>query len=64
MQVSESASIRECPKCHQPMRWHSSHESKTSAGIMQTTIFHCEQCDRYVAEPIVEPSNVNSPDGA
>jgi hypothetical protein len=47
-QLSVSVSIPECPKCRQPMRWHSSHQ--TNYGTMCATVFHCRPCDRYVAE--------------
>jgi C4-type Zn-finger protein len=49
--LSESMSIPECPKCRQPMHWHSSHE--TNFGTVQATVFHCHRCDRYVAESSV-----------
>jgi hypothetical protein len=47
-QVSASVTIPDCPKCRQPMRWHSSHQ--TNYGTMQATVFHCQPCERYVAQ--------------
>jgi uncharacterized CHY-type Zn-finger protein len=47
-QSSASLSIPQCPKCHQEMSWHSSHQ--TNYGALQATVFYCKQCERYVAE--------------
>jgi hypothetical protein len=35
----------ECPKCHQPMRWHSVQKQ----GTQETNVFHCAACDRLHA---------------
>ncbi len=50
-QMSASVTIPECPKCRQQMRWHSSHQ--TNYGTMQATVFHCQPCERYLAESSV-----------
>ncbi len=46
-----TVSIPNCPKCKQPMRWHSSNQAKSLDGLIETNVYHCEQCDRYVAKP-------------
>ncbi len=40
----------------QQMYWHSLHQSKTSDDIiiMETAVFHCGQCDRYLAHPLTD----------
>ncbi len=49
-QSSALLSVPECPKCKQSMRWHSLRRAKSLEGLMETNVFHCEGCDRYIAQ--------------
>ncbi len=51
-------SIQNCPRCKQRMRWHSSHRSNSLDGAIETNVFQCGQCERYLAQASVATAGI------
>jgi uncharacterized protein with PIN domain len=54
-----SAAIHNCPKCKQPMRWHSSNRAKALDDAMETDVFRCGRCERYLARERVATAAIH-----